>query len=275
MTRRAVAPFVSGAVDRVVARPGSSYVFLTDDPATLGWTRLLIAAAGRVGGANHTTEFEFHTPQEEIFVLTGSVAFGDYYRADALAYLNHPPYWNHPAEQRFDPNVETAMLIRLSKPIDTAYVPIPPNWDGREFPAASVDYPRGPGISALQLDGLEYRPVLRNGAPSGEEAAVLWTNPVDGIVTCLWRWPAGWQGSGEALAVEGGYDELYALSGDLTTTYGGVPARLEATSYYCSPEVFRDGGASARSEGGMLAIRWLRPPESWTLPPILHDKLVT
>lgn len=252
----------------VTAQPdGRRYISLTDDPDTGGWTRLLIWPAGRVGGIGHETDFEYHTPQEEIFILGGSVDFGDYYRAATPSYLNHPPYWLHPAEQRLAKDGETTMLIRLSKPIDFGYVPIPADWDGREYFAEDTASPRGIGISVLPLDNPAYAPVLRNGMNTGEEAAVLWENPADDVVTWLWRLPPGWQGSGAPWQVEGASDEVYVLSGDLTTVHGDRDVHLAAGSYYCYSDVLYDGGERAHSDSGLLAVRWSTPAPGFQLPP--------
>jgi hypothetical protein len=251
-----------------------SYVYLTDDPDTGGWTRLLIRPAGRVGGPGHENDFEYHSAQEEIFVLEGSVGFKDYYRATAPAYLNHPPTWLHPAEQRFDKTMNTRMLIRLSKPIDTFYVPIPEGWDGREYCALESDEPRGVGISTLQLDEVRYGPVLRDGKASGEEAGVLWHNPAENLVTWLWRLPPGWRGDGDPRQIDGASDEVYVLSGDLTTRHGDRQVRLTKGTYYCYPDVLYDGDREASSEAGLLAVRWSRPVDAFTLPAVGHDRAV-
>ncbi|GIW07930.1 MAG: hypothetical protein KatS3mg060_2735 [Dehalococcoidia bacterium] len=272
MTRNRIDPVnrVDLPVERV--RPELSYVRLTDDPATGGWTRLLIRPAGHVNSRDQPHRLEYHTAQEEIVVLEGSVTFGDYYRATALAYLNHPPFWLHPAEQRFDPLVDTVMLIRLSKPIDTTYLPIPDGWDGREFFAKESDEPRGVAISALQLDEVRFGPLLRDGEASGDEAGVLWHNPADGVVTWLWRIPRGWRGAGDPWQAAGASDELYVLAGDLTTVYDGRTVRLTAGSYYCAPDEFSDGGREAHSEGGLLAVRWSSPVSRLTLPEVGHRR---
>jgi hypothetical protein len=264
-----VPPLASAALPAQTLR-SFRFAPLAEDPDTGGWTGLLTASAGHIGGAAHPHELEYHTPQEEIFVLSGSVEFGDFYRVTAPAYLNHPPYWTHPAEQRFDRQRETRMLIRLSKPIDTFYVPIPDSWDGQEFDAGSPPGPRGRAISRLQLDDLLFAPLVRDGLPTREEAAVLWENPAEGLVTWLWRVPAGWRGSGAGWREPGGYDEVYVLEGDLTTRFDGAPVRLERGWYYCTPEVIEDAGASAFTERGLLAVRWTRPTPRLVLPPITH-----
>ncbi|MFN8533294.1 MAG: hypothetical protein U0556_07085 [Dehalococcoidia bacterium] len=274
MTRKRRDPVAAEDQSPTVVSDQLSYVYLTDDPDSGGWTRLLIRPAGRVGGGGRTHHFEYHTPQEEIFVLEGSVAFGDFYRADALAYLNHPPYWLHPAEQRFDPHRDTRMLIRLTKPIDTTYLPMPDDWDGREYFAEESGTPRGVAISALQLDLVRYGPVLRDGLASGEEAGVLWHSPAEGLVTWLWRLPPGWQGVGDPWQVDGASDELYVLSGDLTTNHGGQRVQLRTGSYYCYPGVLYDGGREAHTDRGLLAVRWSHPVDRLTLPDVGHDRAV-
>ncbi|MFN8534373.1 MAG: hypothetical protein U0556_12610 [Dehalococcoidia bacterium] len=130
----------------------------------------MIAPASRVGGVGHEADFEYHTPQEEIFVQGGSVGFGNDDRVDPIAYLNHPPYWLHPAEQRFHRIQEMPMLIRPSRPLDTTYLPIPDVWDGFEYSAwpEGQGSPRGRAITRLLVDHLVYSPVLRDGVISGD-----------------------------------------------------------------------------------------------------------
>jgi hypothetical protein len=258
----------------VVVSDQMRYYYLTDDPDTGGWTRQTIRPAGRVGGVGHEQDFEYHSPQEEIFFLRGSVQFGDFYRIDAPGYLSHPPYWLHPSEQRFAPEQDTYMLVRLSMPIDTTYVPIPPDWDGKEYCAQDVDFPRGRGISALQLSDVTYGPVRMNGKETGEEAGVLFENPADDVITWLWRVSPGWRGDGAPWQLDGASDEVYVLEGDLTTAHDERQVNLAPGSYYCYSDVLYDGGGKASSNAGLLAVRWTKRVPGIELPPLGHSKSV-
>jgi hypothetical protein len=256
----------------VVERPdGKKYVRLTEDPDTGGWTRILLWPGGIVNSADHPADFEYHTPQEEIFFLKGGVAFGDFYRADAPAYLNHPPYWLHPAEQRFAPGADATMLVRLSKPIDTFYVPIPSGWNGREYFDSGRSGP--PAISVLPLDEVVFGPVFQDGVPTGEEGGAIWRNDAENITTWLWRVPLGWRSDTPSWRVPGASDEVYVIRGDLTITHGGRSVTLAEGSYYCYPDVLY-GGGPAHSDAGLLAVRWSSTPRELQLPPIGHTRLV-
>lgn len=256
----------------ILERPdGKKYVLLTEDSDTGGWTRILLWPGGIVNSTDHPADFEYHTPQEEIFFLGGAVSFGDFYRADSPAYLNHPPYWLHPAEQRFSPDADAKMLVRLSKPIDTFYVPIPPGWDGREYFDGGRAGP--PAVSVLPLGELTYGPVLHYGAPTGEEAGVVWRNDAENITTWLWRVPAGWRSTNRSWLVTGASDEVYVLEGDLVAIHDNRRVNLAAGSYYCYPDTLY-GGGTASSETGLLAVRWSSTPPELQLPPVGHSRTV-
>src|SRR6476659_8777988 len=110
MTRKRRDPIGPDDLEIAERPDGKKYVLLNEDPETGGWNRILLWPGGITNSAAHPADFEYHTPQEEIFFLGGAVDFGDFYRAEAPSYLNHPPYWLHPAEQRFAPGGEAKML---------------------------------------------------------------------------------------------------------------------------------------------------------------------
>jgi hypothetical protein len=197
-------------------------------------------------------QFEIHNLAEEIFVLKGGIAFDHWYAMDALAYMNHPPYWVHPTVQRAVGDL--VMLLKTSYDATVEFMDIPENWDGVEFFAPPT---RSEGVTKLQLDDLPWQAVLGpDGSPSGMDAKQIWVDRDDGWVTWLMRVPPGWQGSGPRRELPGG-DELFVLEGDFTVAYDGAQ-RLTANGYFCEPDRFVDGGAIERSDQGCLAIRWTK-----------------
>ena len=203
--------------------------------------------------------FEYHSCHEEIVLLEGHLEFGPWYSCRALAYLNHPPYWVHPADQRTA--VGATMLVRIEGPVDFGFEPIPPDWDGVEYLSAAAPVrSRARGVSRVELDDLPWEPVtLPDGQPVGIEAKHLWDDPDDGWVTWLMRAPAGWHTRGGR--IRSGGEELFLLEGDLTIEGVG---ELSGRSYYCDPDRIVTGKAT---RSGCLAIRWTRGGD-YQLPPI-------
>lgn len=267
MARLRVDPVQTRDLPRTPTIHGWSPLRLSSDPASGGGTKLFRIVPGYLGGADHAGEFEYHPGQSENILIEGDIDFGGYYRVAAPVYLNHPPFWVHPAEQRFDPTGDTLLLLRTASKIETSYVPIPDGWDGREFFARETGIPRG--VPRISLDAARFEPVLRDGWPSGEEAAVLWIDPASQITAWLLRLPPGWRGDGPPTRSTGS-DEMFVLSGDLTTVHDDRPVRLEKGSYYCYPDEVMEGGDQAHSENGFLAIRWTSPVAALTLPEIAN-----
>jgi hypothetical protein len=206
----------------------------------------------------HDRGFEYHSFHEEIFLLDGYVQFGDWYDWTALGYINHPPNWIHPADQRT--NVGATMLVKIAGPVDFTFKPIPDDWDGQEYVEGDVPAAAGMrGVTRQALDGLPWEPVtLPGGRDMGFVARHIWDDP-DGWVTWMMRAPAGWRTEGGH--VRDGGDEIFLLEGDLTIEGVG---RLAGRSYYCDPEKTVTGKST---EAGFTAIRWTRGGD-YVLPPI-------
>lgn len=211
--------------------------------------------------------FEYHTCHEEIFNLNGLLHFGHWYDYPALGYLNHPPYWLHPADQNTGTGVR--LLIKLNKPVDFVFEPIPDGWDGVEWTSADAPGPiPGRAVSSQNIDVLEWQPAeLADGSPAGFDAKTLYHGP-DGWTTWLMRVPGGWHGEGRAARLAGG-DEMVLLSGGLTLELAEGPARLTEGGYFCDPENIVTAGEGTYSETGCIAIRWTKGADFLRLPPIL------
>lgn len=195
--------------------------------------------------------FEYHTCHEEGFILDGSVDFGGWYPWQALAYLNHPSTWVHPSDQCAP---DGAMLImKLSGPLDFAYVDIPEEWDRREYPFDPQRAGPHRGTSSQPVDtaaggGMDA---------SGRRWQRMWVDVVGGWTTWVLQLGAGWRGRGDGWAADGG-DEIFVVSGDLRTRIDGQLVHLRQGDYVCAPDRFEDGGASEGSDEGCVAIRWTR-----------------
>ena len=200
--------------------------------------------------------FERHLCREEIFVLDGTIEFGDWYRLPMLGYCNHPPNWVHPADIRSRDAV--TLLIKTSGALDFAFWDIPEEWDRREF----IVHPDGTtgedslAVTAKLVNTMPWLPALGpDGEPTGFSVKQIWADPRPDWVTWLVEYPPGWQATDLPKAVPGG-DELLLLEGDLTVMWDGRLHTLDGPGYYCEPDRFPASGPAQRSTRGARAIRW-------------------
>jgi hypothetical protein len=254
-----VDPINLNDVEEVVAASGSRRRSLRLDPNTGGKTGWSQMPGGWSSPFGKPGFFEMHSNDEEVFVLGGLIHFGDYYTVTAGAYLNHPPYWVHPSEERNEPDTPTTLIARTSHATDFHFEPIPDNWDGQEFfGGPAFEGPRGKGFTEMRWQDVQPGPVIFRGQDTGLQARTLWHNPRDGWTTWICTFPPGWQGSGDPVSLPGGGDELFLLEGDLTTQLDGADYQLTAGSYYCYPDHIPLGRGKASSTQGATAIRWTR-----------------
>ena len=185
-----------------------------------------------------------------------------------LGYLNHPPYWIHPADQHTSD--ECRMLVKINKPVDFVFKPIPETWSGYEYIDTVAEVvPPGRGISNLFTDDLPWEPVLHaDGLPTGYDGKRLYDDPNTGWITWLMRVPAGWRGIGNPKVVGGG-DELFVVEGDLTV-WREEPVGLTSDWYYCDPDTTYDGGNENFSTAGCVAIRWSFEPTHLRISPLRY-----
>ena len=246
---------------------GTERIVLGRDPSTGGSLTLLRFPAGydrqdearihKVGGA---PRFEYHSCHEEIVSLEGDYVFGDplLYDFGARSYLNHPPYWLHPARQRSEAGV--LLLVRNSHPVDFGFCDIPHEWDGVEsyLDASHVKASDSHGVTSLDLDAAELRPVSEHGAPlDGVRGLRLWTDEVLGWET--WLVDAS---PGVTLARPGDSDragdEWFVLEGSLLTEATGGRSELEPYGHWCDPSRYPVGGSVLVSgQAGVRALRWV------------------
>ena len=233
--------------------PKSEQLVIAEDPATESRT-FLMKWPGSHRQCDEDTELEYHTIHEEIFCVGGVIEFGSWYKMREMGYLNHPPYWVHPRQQRTDVGVE--MLIKCSGPVDFGFVPIPDGWDKSEYVAsAAPSISPNAGVSCLQMDELPWQPATkRDGSATGYEAKTIYHNVETGWTPWLMRAQAGWSGTGDVKKAGEG-DEMFLLDGDITIVTDD-PVRLTGRSYYCNLDGYVDGGAKEGSDEGCLAIRW-------------------
>lgn len=177
--------------------------------------------------------FEWHSCHEEIFCLEGEIRFADFYTLPTLGYLNHPPFWVHPADQYSD--IGATLLIRNSGPCDFVYEDIPAGWDGREY----VMPGRGTatGVTTRQLS----LPAADGQAKS--ETLYRWD---DGLVTEFRAVAPGWSSTDASASVE----MIFVLDGDVSVG----DRRLGRWGY----SSHRGPGHAMRSESGARFIRWAR-----------------
>ncbi|GAA3733794.1 hypothetical protein GCM10022239_07480 [Leifsonia bigeumensis] len=263
MTRVTVGPVNVSRLpmeSNIPGRPGVTRQVLSHNALTGATTLIQVMPAGYRppnGEPQGSRKFEMHTCHEELFALEGTFHFGSWHTLSALGYLNHPPYWVHPADQTAATPV--TFLIKFSGALDFAFEDIPSGWDGREYvhPSAPPESTLR-GCSPVSVDELEWVYATDpGGAPLGFEIKEVWPGEVGGWSTSLNRYPAGWRGSGEPQRLDGG-DEWFVLSGSL---HLGDGVTLTAGDYYCDAEQTIDGGASAYSDDGCLAIRWRERPD--------------
>lgn len=262
MKRLLVAPTNIADIPAEVRPNGSVRRVLYRDEETTATTFVYTLPAGWIS-QYAAGNLVYHSKREEFFNLSGTFQFGDWYEFVSPGYVNHPPYWVHPSDERTASGV--TLLCKYFVPNTLDFLDIPPDWDGAQFRAPGTpDDPLAGEAVNLAIDKLAWHPVADSaGAPLGFEAITLYVDE-EGWTTWLMRVPAGWRGGGPVTERPGG-DELYLVDGDLTVARSGV-ARLNAGSYYCYPDRIVDGGANDFSEQGCTAIRWTRDAAHLDLP---------
>lgn len=246
-----------GTTRRVLGRDpvtGGSVTLLTF-PA--GYDRLDEAAIAAAGGPQR---FEYHSCHEEIVSVVGDYGFGEpeLYRFDPPAYLNHPPFWLHPARQR---SAEGIMLfVRNSHPVDFGFCDIPHGWDGVEDYAEVAPPPTSPSeaVTMLRLDDVEVAPLAEHGRPlDGVAGALLWADRVTGWQTWLVVAEEGatLATTGDADGTPAG-DEWFVLDGEVAFGDGGVV--IGRHGYRCDPARYPAGGEPATASSATRALRWVR-----------------
>ncbi|HEY8452725.1 MAG TPA: hypothetical protein VIL54_11090 [Natronosporangium sp.] len=226
---------------------GTKRTVLSTDPETGATTFLLQLPPGyhrpeeRARAQAGERRFEWHTCHEEIFFLKGEIWFGDNYCVRALGYLNHPPYWVHPADQHSESGA--TLLIKNSRRVDFEFGPIPQPWNGREYcqveRGSLEDDPNG--ITSLNLDGVPWR------CENGIRVKELY-HYRDGLRTELLRLPPNWRGEARPGLNR---EMLFVLSGALRV------GDKELTEWgYCSGTGSQL--ATASTDTGATIIRWYR-----------------
>ena len=246
-----------GTERRVIAR----------DPMTGGSTSLLRFPANydrveetRLLESGEAPRFEYHTCHEEIVCLEGEYVFGvpPLFDFSAKSYLNHPPYWLHPAHQRSGSGV--LLLVKNSGPVDFGFCTIPHAWDGREhyLSANEVEPSPSEAVTNLGFDDARLRPVHEHGRSrqnvTGER---LWTDQVTGWSTWRLRAPAGTvlTAANHAAPPPDAFvgDEWFVLDGEVSfddDTLGPYGYRCDSTTYPAG------GGATAATD--VHVLRWTR-----------------
>jgi hypothetical protein len=210
-------------------------------------------------------EFERHQLHEEIFVLTGALVFGPWYRVDALGYFNHPPFWPHVTAHGPDPSAGlVTLLYRGGMPANVQFEKIPADWDGRPMPTPPT---KSLGTRDLQLDDIAWFALTRrDGLATGLEAKRIAEDRDDGWTTWLMRAPPGWSAAAEPLTAEGG-DEIYVIEGDLTLGRR-QGATLTTSGYVCDSKQIAEGAGTLSSRDGALFVRWTKHAERiWRVAP--------
>lgn len=204
-------------------------------------------------------QLEYHTLHEEIFVLQGALCFDHWYRLNAPAYCNHPPFWLHPTN--FWAEGDLVMLLRESHDPVVQLQSIPKDWDGTESYARGKPTQAVRGVSRLQLDALPWEPIMtRGGDPTGIEAKRIWDDLDDGWVTWLMRVPPQWSLPERSDSSPGG-DEVFVIEGDLRIVHRGKAVVLTSYGFAADTSSF---GASAgwASSHGCVFVRWTKQASS-------------
>lgn len=181
--------------------------------------------------------FEWHSCHEEIFCLEGEIRFGNFYRLAALGYLNHPPFWVHPADQYSD--MGATLLIRNSGLCDFAYEDIPAGWDGVEYVLPAKGKPS-------TMAGVTTRSLTPGTADDQAVSETLYRWD-DGMVTEACAVPAGWSGFERPVGTE----MIFVLAGDIGVG-GRQLGRWGYSSHRSGPE------RSLSSNSGAVFVRWAR-----------------
>lgn len=246
-----------GTERRVLARDAASGGSLTLLRFPGGYDRPDEAAIAAAGGPQR---FEHHSCHEEIVCLEGEFLFGDplLYDFSAGTYLNHPPFWLHPARQRSATGA--LLLVRNSHPVDFGFCDIPHGWDGTEsyLEADGVVASPSAAVTRLPLDDLATGPVAEDGRTlPGVRAGRLWTDEVLGWETWLVEAEDGARlAAGDATAGPVG-DEWFVLSGGLRVADGAGHVDLGPHGHVCDRDRYPAGGGDVTAVGAVRALRWV------------------
>ncbi len=248
----------SGTERRVLYRDEVTGGSLTLLRFPAGYDRVDEAEIARAGGGQR---FEHHSCHEEIVCLEGDYTFGEpeLYDFSATTYLNHPPYWLHPARQRSSEGV--LLLVRNSHPVDFGFCAIAEGWDGVEdyLDEPWVSPSPSQAVTRLRLDDLPLESLMSGGEVlEGARGSLLWTDEVLGWET--WLIEAA-DGTVLAEPVPGGDagpvgDEWFVLEGGLRFE-GGAVHEIGRHGHFCDPQSYPAGGAKVVAAGQVRALRWV------------------
>jgi hypothetical protein len=251
----------AGTERRVLYRDPETGGSLTLLRFPAGYDRLDEAAIAAAGGGQR---FEHHSCHEEIVCLEGDYTFGEpeLYDFSATTYLNHPPYWLHPARQQSNEGV--LLLVRNSHPVDFGFCPIAEGWDGVEdyLDEPWVTPSPSQAVTRLRLDDLPLEAVAESGSVlEGARGALLWTDEVLKWETWLIEAVDGTvlaDPSGGAGPVG---DEWFVLEGGLrfesADGAGAGVAEIGRHGHFCDPQSYPAGGTRVVAAGPVRALRWV------------------
>lgn len=247
----------------VPRRPGVKRQLLSQEPSTGAKTRVFTFPPGyrsKISSENDG-RMEYHTSDEEQFVLSGVMSFGRWYDLPAFGYCYHPAYWLHPADQQSRYGW-TVLMKSGADPVDFNSVHVS-DWDGQEY---FLDTPEADktqeGVTRLAPDALPWDLVKSASDPHqhpGFFAKTLYQQTApkgEGWTTWLMWLPPKWRSDIPTEVVDGG-DEVFVLSGDAWLERDGTMHRLTKGSYYSDPDRYMHNSFRA-SESGCTLIRWTR-----------------
>jgi hypothetical protein len=253
---RTPVPFLDVASAPVHSSPNSSdlrLIELSRDPDTGSVTHLLEAAPGWKGATTAPGRIQFHTCDEELFVLEGNILCDEWHVYEQGGYFYRPAWVLHGFGDA-SPNGVRA-IVRLSGPMDRPilYMPEPPGtrWDGRErYHAELPEQFRSP---RQILDYVDTNSLAWDTLNSGARLKRLSHDPTTLATTWLMELPAGWEGFVPRDLPHA--NETYIVSGDLTVD--GEPQHFTTGCYYYQPADWRPEHFE-RSQTGCVALRWTR-----------------
>jgi hypothetical protein len=247
--------------------PGTTRRVLTRDATSGGSLTLLRFPGGydrpdeaAIAAAGRPQRFEHHSCHEEIVCLEGEFLFGDplLYDFSAVTYLNHPPFWLHPARQRSASGA--LLLVRNSHPVDFGFCDIPHGWDGTEsyLEADGVVASPSAAVTRLPLDDLVPGAVVEDGRPlAGVRGARIWTDALLGWETWLLEADDGARlARGEAGDGPVG-DEWFVLAGGLRVVSDAGDVELGPHGHVCDPDRYPAGGGDVTAIGVVRVLRWV------------------
>lgn len=233
------------------------------DPSNGAETFILRRTEGAKPPEDRSHLLEYHTCHEQSFLLMGNASFAGWYDWHSPGFMTHPPYWWHPSGYTFTGAGMT--LVKIDKPVDFIFTPVPDGWDGLEWFADEKDHEcKNRVIANAHLGSVPWEPVLLpDGSPAGFDAKHVWDDVETGWTTWWMRAPAGWTGRPEWTGAAGG-DEIYILEGSLSLA--GQNVALGQGGYLYDPEVIVVGAADSSTTTGFSAVRWSKHGNLWTLP---------